>query len=68
MRHDIMRLAAEKYASAHDLRRTVGTRWTSKVTPQVLRILMRHESINTIMSYYVDIVAAKRTDDLWEKF
>ena len=42
-----------KYASAHDLRRSFGERWARKVVPQVLMELMRHESIDTTMRYYV---------------
>jgi hypothetical protein len=34
-----------KYASAHDLRRAFGLRWSSRVMPAVLQQLMRHESI-----------------------
>ena len=43
-----------KYASAHDLRRSFGTRWSKRIMPQVLMQLMRHESINTTVKYYVD--------------
>lgn len=42
-----------KYASAHDLRRSFGERWAVQVMPQVLKELMRHESIETTMKYYV---------------
>lgn len=42
-----------KYASAHDLRRSYGTRWSFKVQPFVLRTLMRHSSITTTEKYYV---------------
>lgn len=42
-----------KYASAHDLRRSFGERWAQRVMPQVLRELMRHESIETTMKFYV---------------
>lgn len=42
-----------KYASCHDLRRSFGERWALKVMPQVLMELMRHESIDTTMKYYV---------------
>lgn len=43
----------EKNASAHDLRRSFGLRWAQRVMPQVLMELMRHESIETTMLYYV---------------
>ena len=42
-----------KYASAHDMRRSFGERWASRVMPQVLMELMRHESIDTTLRYYV---------------
>jgi integrase len=42
-----------KYASAHDLRRSFGERWAPRVMPQVLMELMRHESIETTLKYYV---------------
>jgi integrase len=42
-----------KMASAHDLRRSFGLRWAQRVMPQILMELMRHESIDTTMLYYV---------------
>ena len=38
-----------KYASAHDLRRSFGERWASRVMPNVLQELMRHENIQTTL-------------------
>lgn len=55
-----------KYASAHDLRRSFGERWASRVMPQVLRELMRHESIETTMRYYVGRNAQSTAAVLWE--
>lgn len=52
--------AKMKYASAHDLRRSFGERWALLLTPVVLKELMRHESIQTTMRYYVG-EDAKRT-------
>ena len=40
----------------------------SKVTPAVLRRLMRHSSITTTMGYYVDLDADEVAGDLWAKF
>lgn len=54
-----------KYASAHDLRRSFGTRWAKLVMPQVLMQLMRHDSIETTMRYYVDIEAQDTTELLY---
>ena len=42
-----------KFASAHDLRRSFGERWAARVMPQVLMELMRHESIETTLKFYV---------------
>lgn len=47
----------EKYASSHDIRRAFGTRWAKIVPPGLLQQLMRHSSITTTMSFYVDITA-----------
>lgn len=43
----------QKFASAHDLRRAFGQRWSRKVMPAVLKDLMRHADINTTMRFYV---------------
>jgi len=56
-----------KYASAHDLRRSFGTRWAKKVMPAVLQRLMRHADIATTMRYYVGIDADDVAADLWGK-
>ena len=42
-----------KYASAHDLRRSFGFRWSERVMPAQLKELMRHESVATTLTYYV---------------
>jgi len=60
--------ATDKFASAHDLRRSFGTRWASKVMPAVLRRLMRHAAIATTMAYYVDLDADEVAGELWAKF
>ena len=54
-----------KWASAHDLRRSFGTRWAKRVTTAVLQKLMRHASIATTMGYYVDLDAAELAEHLW---
>jgi integrase len=41
------------FASANDLRRSFGLRWSRHVMPPVLQELMRHESIETTMKFYV---------------
>lgn len=45
--------AKVKHASAHDLRRAFGERWSQIVMPAVLQQLMRHESVTTTMQFYV---------------
>jgi integrase len=57
-----------KYASAHDLRRSFGERWSTRVMPQVLMALMRHESIDTTMRYYVGRNANTTADAAWEAY
>ena len=45
------------FASAHDLRRSFGFRWSRKVSPMDLKDLMRHASVTTTEKYYVGINA-----------
>jgi len=54
-----------KYASAHDCRRSFGTRWAYRVLPQVLQQLMRHERIETTLGYYVELEATRTADAIW---
>lgn len=54
-----------KFASAHDLRRAFGFRWSRRVMPPVLRELMRHTSLATTMTYYVGLNAQATADELW---
>jgi len=55
-----------KYASAHDLRRSFGERWAARIMPTDLMVLMRHESIETMMRYYVGRNAKNMAKKLWE--
>ena len=55
-----------KYASAHDLRRSFGERWAARIMPTDLMILMRHESIDTTLRYYVGRNAQNTAKTLWE--
>ena len=45
------------WASAHDLRRAFGFRWSRKVSSMVLKELMRHSSVTTTEKFYVGINA-----------
>lgn len=62
----VVNSGAGKYASAHDLRRAFGTRWARKVMPTVLQKLMRHDSIETTLRYYVDLDADEMAEELWK--
>jgi integrase len=57
-----------KFASAHDLRRSFGTRWASRVKPATLQLLMRHKSIETTMKYYVCQDSDDVADELWASY
>ena len=57
-----------KFASAHDLRRSFGNRWAGRVNPATLTLLMRHESIETTLKYYVDQDADEVADELWKSY
>lgn len=52
-----IKVSKSKTATAHDLRRSFGSRWALKVMPQVLQQLMRHADIQTTMRFYVDLKA-----------
>ena len=60
--------ATEKYASAHDFRRSFGTRWAKRVMPPTLQLLMRHKSIETTLKYYVEQDADDVADELYQGF
>lgn len=53
---------ASKYVTAHDLRRSFGTRWALRVHPLVLKKLMRHETLDTTLRFYVDLDDSQITD------
>lgn len=55
-----------KYASAQDLRRAFGFRWSERVMPAQLKELMRHETITTTMTYYVGRNAEATAARLYE--
>ncbi len=55
-----------RFASAHDLRRAFGERWSLKVMPQVLMQLMRHESMETTLKFYVGRNAEKAAEAIWQ--
>jgi len=59
----------KKFASAHDLRRSFGTRWAKRNIPiAFLRKLMRHSNIQTTMEFYAIIDAQDLAGELWTNF
>jgi len=54
-----------KCASAHDLRRAFGYRWSRRVRTPQLKELMRHASIETTLTYYVGQNAESTAEELW---
>jgi integrase len=64
--HTDPRTGKVKHASAHDLRRSFGERWAPRVMPQVLMQLMRHESIETTLKFYVGRNAETTAETLWD--
>lgn len=61
----IVNAVEKKYASAHDMRRSFGTRWSQRVKPATLQLLMRHRSIETTLKYYVQQDADEIAEELW---
>ena len=59
------RLGAIKYASAHDFRRAFGQRWSERVSPRILQVLMRHESSITTEKFYLSRIDEVAVDDVW---
>ena len=57
-----------KYASAHDLRRAFGERWAARLMPAQPKELMRHESIETTLRFYVGTDAQRTADAAWAAF
>jgi integrase len=66
--HVLVDRKSGKNASAHDLRRAFGEKWSKLVMPAVLQQLMRHEDISTTMAYYVGQNAESTADAVWEAF
>jgi len=64
----VVNKAEDQFATAHDLRRSFGTRWSSRVKPAVLQRLMRHADIKTTMAFYVFQEADDVAADLWRQF
>ena len=63
--HDPKTGEAKKHATAHDLRRAFGFRWSRRVMPAVLRELMRHAKVETTLKYYVGENADATAEEIW---
>jgi hypothetical protein len=55
-------------ASAHDFRRAFGVRWAARLMPAQLMELMRHESIETTLRFYVGTDAQRTAEAAWAAF
>jgi integrase len=55
----------EGWATAHDFRRSFGTRWASRLQPLDLMELMRHESISTTKNFYRTADVQRSSSHLW---
>jgi integrase len=60
--------ASGKFASAHDMRRSFGLQHAQKMFPADLMLLMRHESIETTMTYYAVQEATGFAKRLWASY
>ncbi len=55
-----------KYASAHDFRRSVLTRWAYRVPALVLQEIARHSSLTTTKQFYLGVDAQRTASLLWD--
>lgn len=58
---------APKWASAHDLRRAFGARLANRVRAPLLMQLMRHQSIQTTLQFYIGADAQAAARELWRE-
>ena len=63
-----VRVSETKTASAHDLRRSFGLRWADRVKPYILQQLMRHASIETTLTFYVQSDADDTAEAVWSAY
>ena len=48
------------------IRQAFGVRWSKRIMPPQLRELMRHESIETTLKFYVRVNAEMTAETLWK--
>ncbi len=63
-----MKVAEKKTAAAYDLRRSFGLRWADRVKPPILQQLMRHASITTTLTFYVQTNVEEMAEAVWSAF
>lgn len=63
-----IKVSPTKFASAHDLRRAFGYRWSRIVKPFALQSLMRHASITTTEQFYLGQNAEDSSADIFADF
>lgn len=56
-----------QWATAHDLRRSFGTRWAMQVRPITLQRMMRHKSITTTLKFYIGLECDDVGDELYRR-
>lgn len=56
------------FAGCHSLRRGFGSKWARRVSPSILKRLMRHSSITTTEAYYITLNAGDVSGELWAAF
>ena len=54
-----------QHPTAHDLRRSFCFRWSQRVLPQQLRVLARHATIQTTLTYYAEADAGMTAEAVW---
>ena len=66
--HSKVLVGAKGHPTAHDFRRSFASRWALRVTPTVLKELMRHADIKTTLTYYVGESAERTANEVWDAF
>ena len=60
-------VSSGKFVTLHELRRSFGLRWAQRLLLQQLMQIMRHESIDTTLRYYVAHDAEGIAEEMWRE-
>lgn len=60
-----VQIDGSRFAAAHDFRRAFGSRWALLVPPLVLQKMMRHQSIETTLKYYIGLDVSNVGASIW---